>query len=64
MINEYDKSKQELLKDFKELEITEIIKQVNTNTWALIGSVGSNFLNSENYERAEPSNPFRNYEAS
>jgi len=63
-MNEYNKSIKELLKDFEELQITEIVKQVNTNIGAPTGSIGINFFNLENYERGEPSNPFKNYEAS
>ena len=63
-MNEYNNSIEELLKDFEEPQIKEIIKQVTTNTAAPIGCVRSNFFNPENYERGETSNPFRNYKAS
>ena len=59
-MDEYNNSVEELLKDFEELQIREIVKQVNTNTGAPTGSVGSNFVNPDNYERGEPSNPTRN----
>ena len=52
----------ELLKDFEELQIREIVKQVNTNTRATTGSAGSNFFNPNNYEGGKPSNPARDYE--
>jgi len=58
-LNEYNNSIKELLKDFEELQIREIVKQVNTNTGAPTGSVGSNLFNPENYERGETSNPSR-----
>ena len=58
-MNEYNNSIEELLKDFEELQIRGIVKQVNANTGAPTGSVGSNFVNPDNYERGEPSNPTR-----
>ena len=33
-MNEYNNSIEELLKDFEELQIKEIVKQANTNTGA------------------------------
>ena len=59
-MNEYNNSIEELLKDFEELQIREIVKQVNTNTGAPTGSVGSNF-NPDNYEyeQGEPSTQSR-----
>ena len=61
-MDEYNNSIEELLKDFEELQIREIVKQVNTNTGAPTGSVGSNFVNPHNYEREEPSNPTRSFD--
>jgi len=55
-MDEYNNSIEELLKDFEELQIREIVKQVNTNTGAPTGSVGSNFVNPGDYEKGEPSN--------
>ena len=49
-MNEYNNSIEELLKDFEELQIREIAKQVNPNTGTPTGSVGSNFFNPDNYE--------------
>ena len=60
-MGDYNKSIEELLKDFTELQISEIVKQVNVNTGAPTGTVGSNFPNPENYEHGETSNPFRKY---
>ena len=53
---EYNKSIEELLNDFKNLQLTEIIKQVNMQLVVPIGGVAGNTLN--NYEQAETSNPF------
>ena len=61
-MNEYNNSIEKLLKDFKEFEIREIVKQVNTNKGALTRSVGSNFVNLDNYERGEPSNSTRSFD--
>ena len=58
-MDEYNNSIEELLKDFEELQIREIVKQVNTNTGAPIGSVGSNFVNPDDYEKGEPSHQSR-----
>ena len=44
-MNEYKNSIEELLRDFEELQIKEIVKQVNTNIRAPTGSVESNFFN-------------------
>jgi len=57
-----NKSIEELVKDFKELQLRKIRKQVNTNTGVLTGSIGSNFPIPNNYEHGETSNPIRNYE--
>jgi len=63
-MNEYNNSIEELLKDFEERQIREIVKQVNTNIGASTGCVRSNFINPGNYERAEPSNPTRSFDTS
>ena len=62
-MNEYNNSIEELLRDFEELQIKEIVNQVNINTEAPTGSVGSNFFNSKNYERGETLDPSKNYES-
>ena len=54
---------EELLKDFKELQIAEIVEQVNTNAGAPTASVRSNLPIPNNYEHGETSNPFRNYKS-
>ena len=58
-MNEYNNSIEELLKDFEELQIREVVKQVNNNTGAPTGSVGSNFVNPDDYKKGEPSNQSR-----
>ena len=56
-MGEYNKAIEELLNDFENLQLTELIKQVNMQAGTPTGSVGSN--NPNNYETGEPSNPFR-----
>ena len=55
-MGEYNKAIEELLNDFENLQLTELVKQVNMQVGTPTGSVGSNNLN--NYETGEPSNPF------
>ena len=56
-MGDYNKAVEELLNDFENLQLTELVKQVNIQAGTLTESVGSNNLN--NYETGEPSNPFR-----
>ena len=41
-MGEYNKAIEELLNDFENLQLTEIVKQVNMQSGVLTGSVGSN----------------------
>ena len=61
-MGEYNNSIEELLKDFEEMQITEIVKQVNMQTGnpTGIGSTGSNQPPpSPFYEHGETSNSFQ-----
>ena len=57
-MGEYNKVIEELLNNFANLQLTELVKQVKMQTETPTRSIGSNNLN--NYETREPSNPFRN----
>ena len=47
-MKECNNSIEELLRDFEELQIKEIVKQLHTNTGVPTASVGSNFFNPKN----------------
>jgi len=57
-MGKYNEAIEELLNDFENLKLTELVKQVNMQSGTPTGSVGSN--NPNNYKTGEPSNPFRN----
>ena len=57
-MGKYNKAIEELLNDFENLQLTELVNQVNMQSGTPTESLGSN--NPNNYETEEPSNPFRN----
>ena len=60
-MGEHNKSIEELLNDFGNLRIIEIVKQVNMQLEVTTGSIGSNNPYQNNYEHGEASNPFRDH---
>ena len=56
-MSEYNREIEELLNDFENLQLTELVKQVNMQAGTPTESGGSNHPN--NFERGEPSNPFQ-----
>ena len=56
-MGEYNREIEELLNDFENLQMTELVKQVNMQAGTPTGSVRSN--NPNNFETGETSNPFQ-----
>ena len=56
-MGEYNKTIEELLQEFKDLQIYEIVRQINMNTGGPIGSSSSNNPGSLTFEQEERSIP-------